>query len=70
MESEVENSVTNLLSFYSMALNALWEKDSWVDFCMYLDLEKAFNKVSHMINVKVGAHRNEGKLSRVARRLS
>ena len=38
--------VTNLLSFYSRVIDAVQERDGWAD-CIYLDLEKAFDKVPH-----------------------
>lgn len=38
--------VTNLLSFYSRVTDGVQEKDRWMD-CVYLDLEKASDKVSY-----------------------
>ena len=38
--------VTNLLSFYSRVVDKVQERDGWVD-CIYLDLKKVFDKVSH-----------------------
>ena len=38
--------ITNLLSFYSRVIDVVDKKGGWVD-CVYLDLKKAFDKVSH-----------------------
>ena len=38
--------VTNLISFYSRVVDVIQERDGWAD-CIYLDLEKAFDKVPH-----------------------
>ena len=38
--------VTNLLSYYSRVIDAVQERDGWVD-SVYLDLRKAFDKVPH-----------------------
>ena len=38
--------ITNLLSFYSRVIEEVDQKGGWVD-CIYLDLKKAFDKVSH-----------------------
>ena len=38
--------VTNLLSFYSRIIESVQEREGWVD-CVYLNLQKAFNKVPH-----------------------
>ena len=38
--------ITNLLSFYSRVIDTVDQKGGWVD-CVYLDLKKAFDKVSH-----------------------
>lgn len=40
--------VSNLLSLYSRVIDMLQEKDSLVD-CVYLDLVKAFDKVTHKL---------------------
>ena len=41
-----KSCVTNLLCFYSRAVDMIQERDGWVD-CVYLDLKKAFDKVPH-----------------------
>ena len=46
MDSEQEDHVTNLLSFYSRVIDITQERDGWAD-CIYLDLRKAFDKVPH-----------------------
>ena len=38
--------ITNLLSFYSRVIDIVDRKGGWAD-CVYLDLKKAFDKVSH-----------------------
>ena len=38
--------ITNLLSFYSRVIDIVDQKGGWAD-CIYLDLKKAFDKVSH-----------------------
>ena len=38
--------ITNLLSFYSRVIDIIDQKGGWAD-CVYLDLKKAFDKVSH-----------------------
>ena len=38
--------ITNLLSFYSRVTEIIDQKGGWAD-CVYLDLKKAFDKVSH-----------------------
>lgn len=38
--------VTNLLNFYSRAIDVSQERNGWVD-CIYLDLKIAFDNVSH-----------------------
>ena len=38
--------ITNLLSFYSRVIEIVDQKGGWAD-CVYLDLKKAFDKVSH-----------------------
>ena len=38
--------ITNLLSFYSRVTDIIDQKGGWAD-CVYLDLKKAFDKVSH-----------------------
>lgn len=43
---EGRSCVTNLLSFYSRALDVLQERDCWVD-CVYFDPMKACDKVPH-----------------------
>ena len=41
-----KSCITNLLSFYSRVIDIVDQKGGWVD-CVYLDLKKAFDKVSH-----------------------
>ena len=43
---EGRSCVSNLLCFYDRVSDILQERDGWVD-CIYLDLKKAFDKVSH-----------------------
>ena len=43
---EGSSCVMNLLSFYSRVTDVIQERDGWVD-CVYLDLKKAFDTVSH-----------------------
>ena len=43
---EGRSCTTNLISFYSRVIDAVQERDGWVD-CIYLDLKKAFDKVPH-----------------------
>ena len=38
--------ITNLLNFYLRVIDVTQEREGWVD-CIYLDLKKAFDKVSH-----------------------
>ena len=38
--------ITNLLSFYSRVVDIIDQKGGWAD-CVYLDLKKAFDKISH-----------------------